>query len=140
MDRRPPTRARWLALGGWLLLLALVTAYALVDPATVPSWARCPLLAASGYYCPGCGSSRALHAALHGQLGAALRYNLLTLPAAAAVLWVLVGWTRWAWGAGPRPRWTGGRRRVALVIAVVLLYWLLRNLPVWPGPLLAPRG
>src|SRR5947207_14473393 len=37
----------------------------------------CPIYALAGYYCPGCGMTRALHQLAHGHVTAALSYNLL---------------------------------------------------------------
>ena len=48
---------------------------------TTPS---CPLYAVSGLYCPGCGTLRCLHALTHGDLGAALGFNVLTVLAPPA--------------------------------------------------------
>ena len=50
---------------------------------------RCPFHAVTGWYCPGCGGTRALGALLHGDLAGALRDNLFALtlfPIAIAVV------------------------------------------------------
>ena len=55
---------------------------------------RCVFLEVTGWQCPGCGISRALHALLHGHFAEAIRYNyflLLSIPyllAVAAVSWI----------------------------------------------------
>jgi hypothetical protein len=40
----------------------------------------------AGIECYGCGMTRAIHAFVHGDVAAAVAYNLLVLPLAAAVL------------------------------------------------------
>lgn len=53
----------------------------------------CPLHALTGYYCPGCGGTRAVAALLDGAWLLSLRYHPLVLPAAAAFLWFMASQT-----------------------------------------------
>jgi hypothetical protein len=113
-----------------------VTYVAMVDPNEQGHFPTCPFLAVTGYYCPGCGSLRMLHAAAHGHLGEAAGRN----PLAFAVL-PLLGyvWTRWA-VASARGRPVGSIPvrpwMIWAFIALVLVFWLVRNLPA--GRALAP--
>ncbi len=98
----------------------------------------CPFLALTGYHCPGCGTLRALHQLLNGQLWAAIDYNPLTvffLPFVAYAFIAAIVWGIW------RPKlptvfipagWIW-----ALLVAVVA-FGVLRNLPILPFSLLAP--
>lgn len=117
------------------------TALAVRDPHTSGSWGTCPYLAATGFYCPGCGILRGVHDVTQGDLGAALSSNLVFFAAVAPALvvaWVL--WTRRAWTGEPRSRAPLGRTaRVLLVGAAVLLtlvFTVARNTP--QGAWLAP--
>jgi hypothetical protein len=93
----------------------------------------------TGLHCPGCGLTRAVHAALNGNFSQALAYNVLApllLPlvalAAGSSLW------HWVWGTTPRAR--RPRTWVPLVIGIVVgLFVVLRNIPVYPFTLLAPH-
>src|ERR1700675_1423684 len=49
------------------------------DPATSGIFPPCPLRYLTGWYCPGCGSLRAIHQLLHGNLRAACAMNALTV-------------------------------------------------------------
>src|SRR5579872_586117 len=49
------------------------------DPATSGLFPPCPLHYLTGWYCPGCGSLRAMHALLHGNLQQAWAMNPLTI-------------------------------------------------------------
>src|SRR5271155_2956468 len=49
------------------------------DPATSGLFPPCPLLYLTGWYCPGCGSLRAMHQLLRGNLHAAWALNPLTI-------------------------------------------------------------
>lgn len=92
---------------------------------------RCPFLAVTGHYCPGCGGTRALLALLQGDVAGALHNNALALtlfPLALAV------------GFAPSPRVRRLLERhqtvvIAVAVATTLAFTLARN-TVAPG--LAP--
>jgi Protein of unknown function (DUF2752) len=118
-------RGRW---APWAVLAGVAGAAAYVaaiDPNRPGHYPTCPFLALTGYYCPGCGSLRMVHALAHGHVAQGAGLN----PLAFAVLPLLA----WLWF-----RWAGGRSipvrilRPPLVIAfavVVVGYWVVRNLP-----------
>lgn len=96
----------------------------------------CPWLALTGLYCPGCGSTRALHALVHGDLAQAWMMNPLLVLALPALLLMALN------AAGWRPR---GSDRLwqrlgepKLWLWTLLGYAALRNLPWWPFSWLAP--
>jgi hypothetical protein len=132
------SRSRRSVLGAPLAVLcaaAVVTTYlAAVDPNHPGHYPTCPFKWLTGYSCPGCGSLRAVHDLATGQVGAAFHRNPL---AVLAVPFVAAAWLSWA-----RRRRTGRGRRVApawliwTLLAAVILFWLLRNLPGfgWLGP------
>jgi len=96
----------------------------------------CVFHALTGYWCIGCGITRALHALVHGDIARAFAMNPLAM-ALLAVSPLLIGW-RLGW----QPRWL--RPLVALLsepkLWLVLLpaYWIARNLPWPPFSWLAP--
>ncbi len=107
----------------------------LVDPNQSGHYPTCPFLAITGYYCPGCGSLRAVHALTHGDVGAAVGLNVLTV---VGLVVVAVFWGLWAvrsWRGQPRtrvaPAWT-----LYLALGVVVVFWIVRNLTI--GEALAP--
>jgi hypothetical protein len=105
-----------------------------VDPNQAGHYPTCPFLFLTGWYCPGCGSLRCLHALAHGDVGAALSFNPLTVFGLVAVVGLWAGWAQ--------RRITGRARRAApgwvlwAVLGVVLAFWVLRNLPgfAWLAP------
>jgi hypothetical protein len=120
-----------LAAGG---VAAATLALHLRDPHVTHSWGVCPLYAATGVYCPGCGSLRAVNDLTNGHLGAAASSNLL-LVALIPVALVLFG--RWTIAT-----WRGDDSAVALprsvvigLVALVAVFVVARNLP---GSWLAP--
>lgn len=74
-------------------LLAAVALYH-ADPATSPLYPPCLIRTYTGWSCPGCGATRALHALLHLRFEEAWRLNALWTAAvpflAAWGLWHLV--------------------------------------------------
>jgi len=99
---------------------------------------KCAFHYVTGLYCPGCGTQRALHHLLHARIATAFHHNafaMLALPILAVGLWQ---WTLATWLARepcvrtPRPKW------IWALFVSVMLFWLLRNIPVYPLTLLAP--
>jgi Protein of unknown function (DUF2752) len=72
------------------LTLAAAALLSAFDPAVTWWFPSCPLRELTGWLCPFCGSLRALHALLQGDLSAAWRMNPLTTLGAAAGLIALV--------------------------------------------------
>ena len=110
----PPWRAVVVACA--VLLPLGVAALCLLDPVETPGFPRCPVFALTGWKCPGCGTARALHAALHGRFAEALRFNA-ALPVALALVAYAVAFPRRA--LRPAFAWA--------VLALVLGWGVLRN-------------
>lgn len=119
-------KARWLAslaalgaAGAWVLYTFPPAAYAF--------YPRCPFKLLTGYDCPGCGSTRALHHLLHGRIEEAFRLNPMIFVMLAVALFAVPSMAR-----GQRPRflerpWFGW---AALVVLVA--FGIVRNTPVYP--------
>ena len=110
------------------------------DPAAGGSrFPGCAFHSATGLWCPGCGLTRGMHALFNGHVGAALAANVFTPLALVAIVWLLAGWGRTAWG---RPALRLPRRveRVLIVAGPVMVlgYGVLRNIPAPPFRSLTP--
>lgn len=120
-----------------VLVIALVGAVGVV--VLWLDWPKCLFFQFTGMHCPGCGMTRAAHACLRGDVVAALRFNPLlmtALPVAGVVgAWHLAGWL---WGRPMPWRVRIGRRLGWTWLGVLVLFWILRNIPQWPFTLLAP--
>ncbi|MDH6127159.1 DUF2752 domain-containing protein [Kitasatospora sp. GP82] len=120
-----------------LVAVGLPTLYvAAVDPNSPGHYPACPVLQATGWWCPGCGGLRCVHALTRGDLTTAGHDNLLVLLL-AGLLGVL--WLRWSWAAltgGRAPRFGIGLRGAVLLTLVLVLFMVVRNLPIGAG--LAP--
>ena len=111
-----------------LLLFGFI--YYAVDPSASTIFPQCTFLQFTGYKCPGCGSQRAFHALLHGDIGAAFRYNamlIIAIPWIALCLYAESRRTR-------NPRLyvrLNAPLLIWLFLVMVLLWWLLRNIFNW---------
>ena len=61
----------------FMAVLVLGTVYLIFDPAETSWMPKCPVHTLIGLDCPGCGSQRAFHSLLHGDLAGAARANAL---------------------------------------------------------------
>jgi len=121
------------------VLVALIALFA-VDPRQSRWFPHCPFHALTGFYCPGCGTLRAIHELLHGRVLEALSLNPLTVAFVPFLGYWLVSRAVCRLLARPRPTvfipafWIWG------LFAVIVLFWVLRNIPLYPFSLLAPSG
>lgn len=131
----PPVAARGLGalrVPGLVLAAAaaVTTLVAVVDPNQPGHYPTCPFLAVTGYYCPGCGSLRALHDLAHGDVAGALARNPLLVLAAGGLVVAFVLWARRLWRGLPRT-WVAPPRLLYALLTLVLAFWVLRNVPGW---------
>ena len=125
-------------LAGSALVAAALIVLRAADPASSGLFPPCPFFLLTGFYCPGCGSLRALHQLLEGHLLAAVAFNpfaVLSIPflaygGASHASFLLRG--RYL----PRsfvPGWL-----IWTLFFAVILFAIARNIPAYPFELLAP--
>jgi hypothetical protein len=128
------------------LLVALIVATLVgaaylfrTDPSVTSIFGGCHFRAATGYYCPGCGGTRAMHALLHLRVGQAMGLNPMVFGAIGLFLILANVIARELVGAKypiPNveiPSWAGWS-----LGGLVFVFWLVRNIPAWPFTLLTP--
>ena len=103
---------------------------AAVDPNVAGHYPTCPFLAITGWYCPGCGALRAVHALAHGDLVTALARNPF---AVVAIGYLVVAWVIWLdrTARGRPRRWLAPPWVLYAVLAAVVTFGVLRNVPGW---------
>jgi hypothetical protein len=123
-------RAVLLPLGVGAAALVGAGYVAAVDPSSAGHYPTCPFLAITGWYCPGCGALRAVHALAQGDLMTALARNPF---AVVALAYVVIAWVLWLQRtATERPvRWLAPAWVLYGVLAAILVFGVLRNLPGW---------
>jgi hypothetical protein len=127
------------------LLLAMMATAAvgaamlrLFDPATSGLFPPCPVRYLTGWYCPGCGSLRALHALLHGDLPTAWAMNPLTVIVLPFVIYGLASHMLREFRGQGLPNIFLPAIWIRALAVVVVAYGIARNLPIHPFDWLAP--
>ena len=120
-----------------LALAGLVAVVCFLRPGSTPFLPPCPFRLLTGFYCPGCGSTRMLYFLVHGRPYLAFRQNPLAMLVLPGVLYGL-GRQMFARSRAAHsrihPRW------ITAFLVVVVLFTVLRNIPYAPFCALAPGG
>ena len=133
--RSRPTRMRGPALTA-VGVAATTVALRLRDPHVSHSWGVCPLYLATGLYCPGCGSLRAVNDLTHGHVVAAASSNLLLVALVPVLGLLFVRWTLATWQGYDAHLVPRLPRAVTVgLLLLVAVFVVARNLP---GSWLAP--
>lgn len=100
------------------------------DPSASVLFPKCPFLMLTGWQCPGCGSQRAIHALLHLDIVAALRYNALLVLSLPLILILLYA----EWKRKSNPELYVRVHHPAVIwscFGIIVLWWVGRNLWVF---------
>jgi hypothetical protein len=132
-----PPWAGPVAVGGLALTSCIYVG--LVDPSTTPSvfYPQCAFKSLTGYDCPGCGLTRAMHALVTGHPGRAIDHNIFIVLIAPLALYTYFVWLSrslfgWELPYVKFPRWSA-----YALLPLVVVFWVVRNLPFAPFNYLA---
>lgn len=118
-----------LRVGVLVAVAAVVVGLYFLDPLQCAFMPKCPFRLLTGLSCPGCGVQRAIHALLHGDVVAAVKYNLFLVyagPYALALILQRVAFTgRWQRKLGDILE---SRCLVNFYIVTFCLWFILRNI------------
>ena len=101
---------------------------AALDPSSSGTFPACAFRSVTGWWCPGCGLTRATHDLLHGDLAEAFADNALVVPVLAMLI---LTWGAWlGHSLGRRPAWISRAAPAAWagLAIVALAFAILRNL------------
>lgn len=103
-----------------VVAVAAIVYLAVCDPVKSPA-PQCLFHMLTGWDCPGCGSQRAVHALLHGDVSAAWRHNAALFFAIPVIAVYMLS---------PRKieRWLYSPVTLWCLAAAIAAWWLLRNL------------
>ncbi|KRG42169.1 hypothetical protein ARC78_09450 [Stenotrophomonas pictorum JCM 9942] len=136
--RFPPHLLRYAPLAAMATLGAgAVAVLGRIDPNTPGNpLPACPFYMLTGILCPGCGSTRCLHALVQLDLPQALAMNpLLVVSILPMLMMALHGAGLWPRALQPMLRPVA---RPMLWMGLIAGFWVTRNLPWYPFHLLAP--
>jgi hypothetical protein len=116
----------------WSLLLAGAAYLFLFEPGKTGFFPPCMFRHLTGFTCPGCGSTRAMHQLLHGHFLAAFELNPLLLLAIPFLLFALLRYSVVVMRGGvPRHNMLPASY-IYGIFFVILSFWIFRNTPIYP--------
>ena len=123
---------------GVLAFLGMLALYVFWNPSETDMFPKCPFYSFTGIYCPGCGSQRAAHQILNGNIFEGIRHNyLLGLLALVLVYQAFVFIVNNI--LGKEVTNVLHKSKVTLgILIIVILFWILRNIHIFPFTELAP--
>ncbi|MAM28710.1 MAG: hypothetical protein CMC13_06770 [Flavobacteriaceae bacterium] len=109
------------------------------NPAESALFIPCPFHALTGLHCPGCGSQRALHQLVHLNIWGAFKYNSLLVLSIPILMYSLVTKLHNYWyNTKYRVPFFYNNTFIYTYFGIVVLFWVLRNIPIEPFTYLAP--
>lgn len=121
-----------------IIFTVLAVLFFVLNPNEHEIFPRCVFHSVTGYYCPGCGSQRAIHSLLHLNFAGVVGNNFLFLP---AVLLLIYHYSfsflnkKFLWKL---PNIFYIKNTPWIILGVIILFWVLRNLSFYPFDILAP--
>ena len=137
MTLSKPTKIILYILGG-LVGLFLLWLYFNINPSGQSFFPQCPFHTITGYHCPGCGSQRALHDFLHGNIIEGFKHNVLIGLALLVFLYKGFLLIRSYFYPQKSSNLLYHSKTPLIILILVLAVWILRNLPFEPFRFLAP--
>jgi len=127
----------------FLLLLPVFIGAAILlwysPPGIKSIYPPCPFQHITGFYCPGCGSLRAVYQLLHGHVLSAIHYNILTIAFLPVLVYEMFVLPLRFLAEKPLPHLLGNKIKPIYILVIILGYWVLRNVPIEPFSFLAPH-
>jgi hypothetical protein len=104
----------------------------MVDPNHSGAYPQCPTKMLTGLDCPLCGATRAVHSLVDGNLVGAMDHNLLFVLSLPVLAYAFVAWTSTRLGRPMKPVPINQPRVLISVSVVLLVFTVVRNLPMMP--------
>lgn len=123
---------RWLGFGILGIGLAFLIAAHIFSWDLLHIFPACLFLTLTGRHCPGCGTTRMVSALVDGDISTAFFYN----PLMFLLMVFVIIWLGWFIMRTFKKNWMPVKVPVQsyvwlMVPVVIILYWILRNLPIY---------
>lgn len=122
-----------------VVFVGILLLYFFNNPSNSRYFPQCPFLTATGYYCTGCGSQRALHDLLHLDIIGVAKHNLLFFPAFLLIAYHWVRSCAPAKGKESLPDLIYHPKTPMVLFIIITLFTIFRNINLYPFTLLAPE-
>ncbi len=119
-------------LGLWLTLAAGGLLLYFLEPGKSVLFPGCPWRAFTGFTCPGCGTTRAFHQLLHGDVLAAFQLNPLFVISIPFLIYFLLRYTNTVMRGQTLKKNALAAKYIWALFVIVLSFWIFRNTPYYP--------
>lgn len=120
-------------------LVAVVVFYFNFSPKEFNFFPKCPFYVVTGFHCPGCGSQRAFHEILHGNIIAGIQHNLLVILAVLVIAYKFFVFFRNKANPEKSSRNLLYHNAAPWIILILVVgFWIIRNIPLAPFHFFAP--
>jgi len=119
--------------------IGLCLVYIFINPNEVDFLPKCPFYVFTGFYCAGCGSQRATHQLLNLNIIGVLQQNIFFLFVLLMLLYQLIVSSINKYSSKKVYNYIYHPKAPIIVLVIIILFWVLRNIPYYPFNLLAPK-
>ena len=116
----------------WSLILTGAAYLCVFEPGKTGIFPSCLFRSLTGFQCPGCGSTRAMHQLLHGHVVAAFELNPFFLLAIPFLLYALIRYSVVVMRGGVPRQNTLPPPYIYALFFIVVSFWIFRNTPFYP--------
>lgn len=108
--------------------LGMLLIYGMLNPADYTYFPKCPFYSITGYQCPGCGSQRAIHHILNGELVSAFRQQpLIFIFTPYIILYYYFELSNnWAPKRLKYRKRLFGQKAILSILVFILMFWAYR--------------
>ena len=121
-----------------IMFLMAISFYFLWNPSQYNFYPKCPLYSITGMYCPGCGSQRAIHQIINGNIIEGIRFNYLLLLLFLVLLYQSMHFVISKLSKKTFSNILHQPITTELILVLVIVFWIFRNIKIYPFNELAP--
>jgi hypothetical protein len=129
---------RIINIGLLILIAGLAVLFFVLNPSEHQIFPRCIFHSITGYYCPGCGSQRAIHQLLHLNFAGVVDNNFLFIPAFLLIVYHYLHQMANRIFKWKLPNIFYFKSTPWIIFGVVIVFWIVRNVSAYPFSILAP--